>query len=123
MVEESKFFINLLKADAQRLEQVLHNLLMNAVKFTPAGGSITLRANKQNGNLVVEVQDDGIGIPKEEQARLFEPHYRVEADRQHFPGLGLGLALSKQIVELHGGKIWVTSEPGEGSTFAFTLPL
>ena len=112
-----------INADAQRLEQVLRNLLINAVKFTPSGGSITLRTNKQNASLVVEVQDSGIGIPKEEQARLFEPYYRAEADRQHFQGLGLGLSLSKQIIELHGGRIWVTSEVGKGSTFAFSLPL
>ena len=113
----------LINADAQRLAQVLRNLLMNAVKFTPTGGSITLRTNKQNSHLVVEVQDNGIGIPKEEQAKLFEPYYRAEADRQHFSGLGLGLSLSKQIIELHGGRIWVTSQPGKGSTFAFSLPL
>lgn len=110
-------------ADAQQLEQVLLNLLTNASKFTPEGGSIILRAKKRKADLVVEVQDSGIGIPKEEQARLFQPYSRVESDRQSYPGLGLGLALAKQIVELHGGKIWVESELGKGSTFAFSLPL
>lgn len=110
-------------ADAHQLEQVLLNLLTNATKFTPKGGSIILRAKKQDANLVIEVQDSGIGIPKEEQARLFQPYYRVESDRQRYPGLGLGLALAKQIVELHGGKIWVESKLGKGSTFAFSLPL
>jgi signal transduction histidine kinase len=68
------------------------------------------------------VQDDGIGIAKEQQTRLFKPYSRLSADRQRHPGLGLGLALSKQVVELHGGRIWVDSEPGKGSTFAFFLP-
>ena len=106
-----------------QLEQVLRNLLMNAIKFTPPGGSISLRAMKQDNSLVVEVQDSGIGIAKEKQAGLFQPYFRAEPDRQLFPGIGLGLALSKQIVELHGGRIWVDSEPGKGSTFAFSLPL
>ena len=73
--------------------------------------------------LVIEVQDNGIGIAKEEQTRLFKPYSRLSADRQRHPGLGLGLALAKQVVELHGGKIWVESEPGKGSTFSFSLPL
>ena len=110
-------------ADAQRLEQVLRNLLMNAVKFTPPRGNITLKARQQNKNLVVEVQDSGIGIARDKQTGLFERYYRAEPDREQFPGVGLGLALAKQIVELHGGKIWVDSEPGKGSTFAFSLPL
>ncbi len=116
-------FLPSVNADARRLEQVLRNLVMNAIKFTPSSGLITLRASKQEGSLVVAVQDSGIGIAKEKQAALFEPYYRAEADRELFPGIGLGLALSKQIVELHGGKIWVDSQPGKGSTFAFSLPL
>ena len=116
-------FLPSVNADAQRLEQVLRNLVMTAVKFTPPGGRINLRARKQEGSLVVEVQDSGIGIAREKQAGLFEPYYRAEVDRELFPGMGLGLALSKQILELHGGKIWVDSQPGKGSTFAFSLPL
>ena len=116
-------FLPSVNADARRVEQVLRNLLMNAVKFTPPDGSITLRAIKQEGSLVVQVQDSGIGIAKNKQADLFEPYYRAEADRDLFPGMGLGLALSKQIVEMHGGKIWVESQPGKGSIFAFSLPL
>jgi len=113
----------IVEADANRLEQVLLNLLTNASKFTPEGKNITLRAKKRNDDLIIEVQDSGIGISKENQARLFQPYYRVESDRQRYPGLGLGLALAKQIVELHGGKIWVESELGKGSTFAISLPL
>ena len=99
------------------------NLVTNSTKFTPEGGSITLRAKERDTELVIEVQDDGIGISKDEQDRLFKPYSRVNTDRQHHPGLGLGLALAKQVVELHGGKIWVESESGKGSTFAFSLPL
>jgi len=110
-------------ADEQRLEQILLNLLANAVKFTPRGGQITFRAKEDKADLIVEVQDTGPGIPREEQLKLFRPYYRIPADRHRFPGLGLGLAITKQLVELHSGKIWVESEPGKGSTFAFSLPL
>jgi signal transduction histidine kinase len=113
----------IIHGDGQRLEQVVLNLMTNATKFTPKGGNITLRARKQDTGLVIEVQDTGIGIAKEEQTRLFKPYSRLSADRQRHPGLGLGLALAKQVVELHGGKIWVESEPGKGSTFSFSLPL
>ena len=112
----------LIQGDGPRLEQTVFNLMTNASKFTPQGGSIILRARKQKADIVIEVQDSGIGIPSEEQARLFKPYSRINADRQRHPGLGLGLALAKQVVELHGGKIWVESEPGKGSTFAFSLP-
>jgi len=113
----------IIHGDGQRLEQVVLNLMTNATKFTPKGGNITLRARKQDTGLVIEVQDTGIGIAKEEQTRLFKPYSRLSADRQRHPGLGLGLALAKQVVELHGGKIWVESEHGKGSTFSFSLPL
>lgn len=110
-------------ADEQRLEQILLNLISNAIKFTPRGGQITFRAKEDKANLIVEVQDTGPGIPREEQLKLFHPYYRIPADRHRFPGLGLGLAITKQLVELHSGRIWVESEPGKGSTFAFSLPL
>jgi signal transduction histidine kinase len=112
----------IIQADGQRLEQVLLNLMNNATKFTPEGGNISVRVRKEDTGLVIEVQDDGIGIPKEQQSSLFKPYSRLSADRQRHPGLGLGLALSKQVVELHGGRIWVDSEPGKGSTFSFSLP-
>jgi two-component system aerobic respiration control sensor histidine kinase ArcB len=110
-------------ADEDRLRQVLLNLLINASKFTQEGGKIILSARKQNGSLVVEVEDNGPGIPKEDQGRLFRPYHRQLSDREHLSGLGLGLALSKNIVELHDGEIWVNSEVGEGSTFGFSIPL
>jgi two-component system aerobic respiration control sensor histidine kinase ArcB len=110
-------------ADEERLRQVVLNLLINASKFTQEGGKITLRARKQGGSLVVEVEDNGPGIPKEDQGRLFLPYHRRLDDREHLSGLGLGLALCKNIVELHGGEIWVNSEVGKGSTFGFSIPL
>ena len=113
----------IIHGDGQRLEQVVLNLMTNATKFTPKGGKITLRARKQDTELVIAIQDNGIGIAKNEQTRIFQPYTRLRADRQRHPGLGLGLALAKQVVELHGGKIWVDSEPGQGSTFSFSLPI
>jgi PAS domain S-box-containing protein len=112
-----------IEADPSRLEQVLMNLLSNASKFSPEGRTITLRAVIEDNKLVVAIEDQGIGISSEEQARLFEPYHRIERDRWAFPGLGLGLAISKQIVEAHGGRIWLTSELGQGSTFCFSLPV
>jgi signal transduction histidine kinase len=112
-----------INADDQRIEQVLLNLLSNAIKFTPEGGQIFLRADKDGSRLVINVQDTGPGIPNEEKRKLFVPYYHPSTDRSGIPGLGLGLAISKQIVELHGGAIWVQSEVGKGSTFSFSLPL
>jgi signal transduction histidine kinase len=109
--------------DPSRIEQVMINLLSNASKFSPENGNISLTARLHNNELLVEVQDNGIGISPDEQQRLFQPYHRVEQDRQKFPGIGLGLTVAKQIVEAHGGKIWLTSRPDEGSTFHFTLPL
>jgi len=110
-------------ADRERLRQIVLNLLNNAFKFTPAGGKITLRAREDGANLVVEIEDTGPGISKEDQKRLFEPYHRVAKDRERLSGLGLGLALSKSLVELHGGQIWVNSRRGKGSTFGFSVPL
>jgi len=110
-------------ADEDRLRQVLLNLLDNATKFTPDNGKITLRARKKNAFLIVEVQDTGRGITKEEQKRLFQPYHRLESDRERLSGLGLGLVLSKTIVELHGGQMWMESEAGKGSIFSFSVPL
>ncbi len=114
--------VPIIHGDGQRLEQVLLNLLNNAAKFTPDGGNILVRVRKNDADLIIDVQDNGIGIAREEQFRLFKPYSRLSSDRQRHPGLGLGLALAKQVVELHGGKIWVESEPGKGSTFSFSLP-
>ena len=110
-------------ADEGRLRQVVLNLLNNAAKFTPEGGRIILGAREDSANLIVEVQDTGRGITIEEQQRLFEPYHRLESDRDHLSGLGLGLALCKTLVELHGGRIWVQSQAGKGSIFGFSVPL
>jgi signal transduction histidine kinase len=112
----------IIRGDGQRLEQVMLNLMTNAAKFTPEEGNILIRARNENASIVIDVQDNGIGISSEEIPRLFKPYSRLSSDRQRHPGLGLGLALAKQVVELHGGKIWVESEPGKGSTFSFSLP-
>jgi signal transduction histidine kinase len=101
----------LVVADEQRLNQILLNLLSNAIKFSPKGGQITVRARKDKTDLIIEVQDTGPGISKKEQMKLFRPFYRVPADRLLIPGLGLGLVITKQMVELLGGNI-----------FAFSLP-
>ena len=113
----------LLQGDGQRLEQAVFNLMTNATKFTPAGGNIALKARNKGTELIIEVHDDGVGISKEEQSRLFKPYSRIDSDRQKHPGLGLGLALVKQVVELHGGRIWVESQPARGSIFALALPV
>jgi len=113
----------LARGDEGRLRQVVLNLLSNASKFTPEGGRIVLRARKDDASFVVEVQDTGYGMTAEEQQRLFEPYHRLESDREHLSGLGLGLALCKMLVELHGGQIWVQSQAGKGSTFGFSVPV
>jgi PAS domain S-box-containing protein len=105
--------------DASRLEQVIINLLANASKFSADGSHIYLKAGMAEDWLTVEVIDEGIGIPKSAQDQLFQPYYRVEPGRRHIRGLGLGLAVSKQIIEAHGGLIWVNSEEGRGSSFCF----
>jgi len=110
-------------ADEERLRQVVLNLMINASKFTPEGGTITLKAREEGSVLVVEVQDTGRGIPEKEQQRLFQPYHRQLSDREHLSGLGLGLALCKYLVERHGGQIWVKSQAGKGSTFGFSVPL
>jgi signal transduction histidine kinase len=99
------------------------NLVGNAVKFTPEGGIVTVSAREEKGEVVVEVEDTGIGIAPKDQVHLFEKFYRVSSEEmKDVEGTGLGLAIVKSIVEGHGGRIWVKSQPGQGSTFGFTLP-
>jgi len=112
-----------IQADSDRLRQVVQNLLNNAIKYSPSGGTITLSAMVDGTSLVVEVHDSGHGIPKNDLGRLFDPYFRRVQDRSRLGGLGLGLALSKKLVELHGGEMWVTSGRGKGTTFSFSLPL
>jgi PAS domain S-box-containing protein len=113
----------LVQADAARVQQVVMNLLNNAIKFTPKDGEVKIVASERNGFLVVEVQDTGLGMSRDGQARLFEPYQRTSRDRGRLGGLGLGLALCKRLVELHGGKVWAKSRLRRGSTFGFSLPL
>jgi two-component system phosphate regulon sensor histidine kinase PhoR len=111
------------EADRNHLEQVLINLLDNAIKYTPEGGTILLSVIEKEADIEFSVQDNGIGIPKEDLPRIFERFYRVDKGRsQEQGGTGLGLAIVKHIVQGHGGKVWVESEIGKGSTFYFTLP-
>ncbi len=112
-----------IEADRSRLRQIVMNLLNNAFKFTPEGGIVTLRASADEENLIVDVQDNGPGINEDDLERLFEPYFRRTTDRERLSGLGLGLALAKNFIELHKGKIWVESQVGKGSIFHFTLPI
>ncbi len=112
-----------IEADSSRLDQVLVNLLSNASKYSPVGTKITLRAFETTDGIQVEVQDQGIGIPKEDVDKIFTAYYRAQRDRQKYPGVGLGLTVCKQIIEAHQGRIWVESGPVQGSVFKFILPL
>jgi signal transduction histidine kinase len=109
-------------ADERRIRQVIFNLLSNAVKFTPEGGAVDVTTTRVDGEVRVSVADTGPGIAPEDHERIFEEFQQTETGVGLREGTGLGLALSKQLVELHGGRIWVDSEPGKGSTFVFTLP-
>jgi signal transduction histidine kinase len=111
------------RADERRIRQVVFNLLSNAVKFTPAGGNVVVATEQGDGEVLVSVADTGPGIAPEDQGRIFEEFQQTEVGVRQREGTGLGLALSKRLVELHGGRIWVESEPGKGSRFAFTLPI
>ncbi len=113
-----------LLVDSSQFERVFINLLSNAIKFTPEGGTVTLRGQRQGGEILFEVSDTGIGISQEDMPKLFDEFYRVENEiNLNVKGTGLGLSLVKHIIEAHNGKIWVTSKVNEGTTFHFTLPL
>jgi len=113
-----------LVGDERKVKQVLLNLLSNAVKFTPEGGRMSLKAVLTNGLVEISVSDTGIGIAPEDQAAIFEEFRQVGSDEtRKQEGTGLGLTLAKKFVELHGGRLWVESELGRGSTFTFTLPV
>jgi two-component system phosphate regulon sensor histidine kinase PhoR len=112
----------LVLADAARVEQVVVNLLHNAIKFTPEGGSITVSATVQDQAVRFCVADSGIGVEQTDLPRIFERFYKVDRARAT-SGTGLGLAIARHLVEAHGGKIWAESEPGRGSAFSFTIPL
>ncbi|MDD5447810.1 MAG: ATP-binding protein, partial [Actinomycetota bacterium] len=109
-------------ADKERVEQVLVNLLHNAIKFTPPGGRIEISAKTEGDSVLISVADTGIGIPPDDLSRIFERFYKADKARAG-GGTGLGLAIAKHTVEAHGGKIWAESTEGGGSTFSFTLPV
>jgi signal transduction histidine kinase/CHASE3 domain sensor protein len=116
--------VPLVLGDRERLQQLVSNLISNAIKFTPAGGTVSARTFVEGGDAVIEIEDTGIGIPLAEQERLFQRFFRSStATEQAIPGTGLGLVISKAIAEAHGGGIGVRSEAGEGTCFRVRLPL
>ena len=112
-----------IRGDERKIKQVLLNLLSNALKFTPEGGRIDVRAALVDGMAEVSVADTGVGIEPEDQDAVFEEFRQVGTAAKKVEGTGLGLALSRKFIELHGGRIWVQSQVGLGSTFTFTIPL
>lgn len=112
-----------IEADRIRVERILHNLVGNAIKYSPKGGEVRVSAQQENRQIIVKVQDEGIGISPENQAQLFEPFQRFETETSGIGGVGLGLIVCRRLVEAHRGRIWVESQPGKGSCFCFTLPI
>lgn len=111
----------MVSADRQRIEQVMINLLGNAVKYSPNANLVKVAVSKNDNNVLVAITDFGIGIKKELQENIFTRFYRIE-DLPHMPGLGIGLYISKEIINRHNGTLWVESEPSIGSTFSFEIP-
>jgi signal transduction histidine kinase len=114
--------VDVVRGDERRVRQVVFNLLSNAVKFTPGGGEVVVGSRRVGGEVQVSVTDTGPGIAPVDHVRVFQEFQQTELGEQH-EGTGLGLALSKRLVELHGGRIWLESELGRGSRFVFTLPI
>jgi signal transduction histidine kinase len=114
--------VGTIEADERKVKQILYNLLSNAVKFTPDGGRVAISVRVENGDVRIEVRDTGIGVAPDDQERIFEEFRQVGRERSR-EGTGLGLTLTKRFVELHGGRIWLESTPGKGSTFTFILPM
>src|SRR5262249_29766967 len=107
--------------DAHRIGQVISNLVGNAIKFTPEGGTVRVSARQQDNEIIVRVEDTGPGIPVEHLQKIFDWFWQAEGSKQM--GTGLGLSIAKGIVEAHGGRIWAESHFGKGASFSFTLPL
>jgi signal transduction histidine kinase len=112
-----------IRADERKLRQVVLNLLSNAIRFAPEGGRIDVRAVPVDGSVEVSVSDTGVGIAPEDQEAIFEEFRQVGTAARKVKGTGLGLALSRRFIELHGGRIWVQSQVGVGSTFTCTIPM
>ena len=115
--------LGLIQADERKIRQVVLNLLSNAIKFTPEGGRIEVRAVPKDGCVEVSVSDTGVGIAPEDQEAVFEEFRQVGTAEKKAEGTGLGLTLCRKFIELHGGRIRVKSQVGEGSTFSFTIPV
>ncbi len=116
--------VMLVRIDSRRIEQVIYNLLDNAIKYSPNNSTIVLEADLKGEEIKCSIQDEGMGIPKQEKEKIFERFYRLnDPNRPGIPGIGLGLSISREIIRAHGGQIWVESQPGYGSTFSFTLPV
>ena len=115
--------LGMVRADERKVKQVLLNLLSNALKFTPDGGRVEVRAGLQEGTAEISVTDNGVGIAPEDQDAIFDEFRQVGTAAKKVEGTGLGLALSRKFIELHGGRIWVKSQVGVGSTFTFTIPV
>ncbi len=110
--------------DVTKFKEIIYNLLSNAIKYTPEKGKVNLTSALKDNNLCISISDTGIGIPKESQNNIFDPFIQVESSlSRKFEGTGLGLALVKRYVEMHGGRVWLESEEGRGSTFSFTIPV
>ncbi|MBI2899555.1 MAG: PAS domain-containing protein [Planctomycetes bacterium] len=110
--------------DLDKMKEVMINLLSNAIKYSPNGGGVWVRMRREEANLRIEVQDEGMGIPRENLPKLFQAFYRVDSSlTSEIPGTGLGLVIVKAIVEHHGGRIWLDSEPGKGTTFFILIPV
>ena len=114
--------VEYVRADERKIKQVILNLLSNAIKFTTEEGRIELRAVPGDAGVEVSVSDTGVGIAPEDQEAIFEEFRQVGTAAKKVEGTGLGLALSRKFIELHGGRIWVHSQVGVGSTFTFTIP-
>ena len=109
--------------DPTRLEQILVNLLTNAVKFSPTGSTVSISARRDDSEVIVSVADEGPGIAPEEQKRIFDRFYQSQNGNRHARGTGIGLTIAQRFTAQHGGRIWVESEPNHGATFSFTLPV
>jgi len=122
-IELNSDSVDVISADERKVKQIIFNLLSNAVKFTPDGGTITVTSGQENGHVRVSIRDTGRGIAPEDRERIFEEFRQARGSSDGSEGTGLGLSLTKALVELHHGRISVESEVGRGSTFTFTLPL
>jgi signal transduction histidine kinase len=112
-----------IKADMLKFKQILYNLVNNSIKFTGPGGAVTIGGKISDRSVDLFVKDIGIGISPEDQEKLFKPFFQVDSSSsREYEGTGLGLALVKKFVEMHGGEVWVESQPGKGSTFGFSIP-